>query len=270
MLKPYQTPARDEPAWWFVISAGNMLLDQNNMPPHGALELLRWPDLTDYTVVHLGRLRERNCYLVIADLDDPNFTELGQFESVRLLIQQQDEELFALAARAKQVTEFIQTHRYCGRCGSRMEVIDWELAMQCNRCQHRCYPRISPCVIVAITKQDKILLARGKRHREGLFSVLAGFIEAGETVEQGLAREVHEEAGIRIKNIEYVGSQPWPFPHSLMLGFVAEWESGELRLDPFELEQGDWFGFDELPETPQPGSIADRLIQAARAKIEQA
>jgi len=178
----------------------------------------------------------------------------------------QDEARFLMAARAKQVAEFMATHRYCGRCGSRMQAVDWELAMQCHHCDHRCYPRISPCIIVAITKGEQILLARSKRHPAGLYSVLAGFVETGESLEQALAREVMEEAGIEVKNIRYVASQPWPFPHSLMCGYTAEWAAGDLHIDPIELEHGDWFAFDQLPSIPNEGTIAHRLIQAAMVK----
>ncbi|WP_127346360.1 NAD(+) diphosphatase [Pseudidiomarina mangrovi] len=270
MTKPYQRPAADEPAWWFILSAGDILVrEPDKLPPHGQLNSLAMPDLSAYQLVFLGELRERNCYLVVADYGDNNFGALGEFVNLREILALGDDELFAVAARAKQITEFLSTHQFCGRCGTRMQAVDWELAMHCHRCEHRCYPRISPCIIVAIRRQNTILLARGKRHPEGLYSVLAGFAEAGEPLEQTLAREVYEEAGIRIKNARYIGSQAWPFPHSLMLGFVAEWDSGDLRLDPFELEDGDWFAIDQLPRVPFQGTIARRLIETVIAEIEQ-
>lgn len=269
MTKPYQRPSADEPAWWFICSAGEIVLDDNNQPPHGRLDDLPLPTLDDYGVVWLGEVRERSCYLVLADYGDDAFAALGEFQSLRPMIAQHDEEMFSMASRAKQVTEFISTHRFCGRCGTRMQSVDWELAMQCHTCNHRCYPRISPCIIVAIRKGNEILLARGKRHRPGLFSVLAGFVEAGETLEQTLAREVMEEAGIKVSKVQYVCSQPWPFPNSLMMGFTAEWQSGELHLDPFELEEGDWFNIHELPETPLAGTIAHRLIETVKSQIDQ-
>lgn len=268
MVKPDSRPAADEPAWWFVISSGELLFTSpESEVPVGCLNDLTLPDLTDYPVAFIGELRERSCYLVVADHQDPNFAALGEFRVIRELVWANDEELFAIAARAKQVAEFMATHRFCGRCGTRMQAVDWELAMQCQQCKHRCYPRISPCIIVAITKTDEqghphILLARGKHHPEGLYSVLAGFVETGESLEQALAREVMEEAGIQVKNIRYVKSQPWPFPHSLMCGFTAEWESGTLHIDPIELEAGQWFPFDQLPIIPREGTIAHSLIQA--------
>ncbi|MDN7125027.1 NAD(+) diphosphatase [Pseudidiomarina sp. 1APP75-32.1] len=269
MTKPYQRPSADEPAWWFICAGGEIVLDDDHQPPHGRAEELPLPTLDEYQIIWLGEVRERSCYLVLADYGDDAFAALGEFQSLRPLIEKHDEEMFSMASRAKQITEFVSTHRFCGRCGARMQAVDWELAMQCHTCKHRCYPRISPCIIVAIRNGKKILLARGERHRPGLYSVLAGFVESGETLEQTLAREVMEEAGIKVKNVQYVCSQPWPFPNSLMMGFTAEWESGDLHFDPFELEDGAWYGFDELPDIPLPGTIANRLIETVKAQIEQ-
>lgn len=272
MIKPDSQPAANEPAWWFVIASGELLYATPTDPaqgpqlPHGTLAQLPFPDLQDYPILFIGELRERACYVIIADHGDPNFAALGEFGSVRDLIVCNDDDLFAVAARAKQVADFVLTHRFCGRCGARMDAVDWELAMQCGHCQHRCYPRIAPCVIVAIRHQDQVLLARGKRHPEGLYSVLAGFVESGETLEQALHREVFEEAGVKVKNLRYVASQPWPFPHSLMVGFTADWAAGEIRLDPFELEEGAWFKLDNLPRIPPAGTIAHRLIMALKSK----
>lgn len=269
MTKPYQRPAPDEPVWWFVISGGELLMTEAKQIPHGLLEDLPFPDLTEYKTVFIGELRERHCYLVIADYGDSNFTAVGEFLSVRELIIGSDDELFAMAARAKQIADFLATHRFCGRCGARMQAVDWEIAMHCHSCQHRCYPRISPCIIVAIRKGNQILLARGKRHPEGLYSVFAGFVEAGEPLEQTLMREVMEEAGVRIKNPRYVTSQSWPFPNSLMMGFLADWESGDIRIDPFELEEGGWYDINDLPKIPQQGTIANKLIMRLKAEIDQ-
>lgn len=269
MNKPYQKPAEDEPVWWFVISAGDILVAEDKQIPHGFLSDLPMPDLREYKTVFIGELRERHCYLVIADFGDNNFSAVGEFVSVRELITDGDDALFAMAARAKQVADFLATHRFCGRCGARMQAVDWELAMHCHSCQHRCYPRISPCIIVAIRRDKQILLARGKRHPEGLYSVLAGFAEAGESLEQTLEREVMEEAGVQIKNPRYVASQSWPFPNSLMVGFIADWAGGDVRIDPFELEDGGWFNINALPKIPGHGTIANKLIMRLKAEIDQ-
>ena len=268
MVKPYSRPAIDEPAWWCVVSSDQILLTDDNDLPFGCLQDLPFPDLEDYTVVLIGELRERSCYLVIADYLDESFAD-GSFQSFRTLLDEHDMEKFALAGRARQFSDFLSTHRFCGRCGTRMQAVDWELAMHCHQCQHRCYPRVSPCIIVAITKGDTLLLAQGKRHKPGVYSILAGFVEAGESLEEALAREVHEEAGIEVKNIAYQLSQPWPFPHSLMMGYTAEWASGDLHIDPHELVTGDWFPINDLPPIPPHGSIARTLIEKVIGKNQQ-
>lgn len=268
MVKPYSRPAEDEPAWWCIVSSDQIFLTDDKDLPFGCLQDLPFPDLADYTVVSIGELRERACYLVMADYLDDRFTN-GSFESLRSLLDAKDLEKFAIAGRARQFSDFLNTHRFCGRCGMRMQAVDWELAMHCQQCQHRCYPRVSPCIIVAITQGNKLLLAQGKRHKSGVYSVLAGFVEAGETLEQALIREVHEEAGIEVKNITYQLSQPWPFPHSLMMGFTAEWAHGDLHIDPHELVTGDWFAFDQLPDIPPHGTIARTLIEKAIGKTTE-
>lgn len=265
MATLYSKPAADEPAWWFIVSSDHLFLDERGEVPFGCLQDIAFPDLNEYRVVEIGELRERSCYLVMADYMDEQFTG-GEFAPLRQLLVVEDMEKFAIAGRARQFSDFLNTHRFCGRCGARMQTIEWELAMHCNQCQHRCYPRVSPCIIVAIRKDDKILLAQGKRHRAGLYSILAGFVEAGESLEQTLEREVYEEAGIRVKNIQYHLSQPWSFPHSLMMGFTAEWAEGELHIDPHELVTGDWFAFDNLPTIPPDGTIARTLIDLSQKR----
>ncbi len=118
-----------------------------------------------------------------------------------------------------------------------------------------------PCIIVAIRREDSILLARHVRHRNGVHTVLAGFVEVGETLEQAVAREVMEESGIKVKNLRYITSQPWPFPQSLMTAFMAEYDSGEIVIDPKELLEANWYRYDDLPLLPPPGTVARRLIE---------
>ena len=178
------------------------------------------------------------------------------------------EPFFPLVSRAWQVALFLRTHRFCGQCGSKMTRVDWELATHCHHCQHRCYPRISPCIIVAIRKGDQILLAHGRHHKNAMYSTLAGFVESGETLEQAVHREVFEEVGVRVENLRYFGSQPWPFPHSLMCGFLADFKSGDIKVDEKEILAADWFSMDELPNIPPVFSIAGQLIQQTRLDIE--
>lgn len=175
---------------------------------------------------------------------------------------------FSVIGRAWQYIHFLRTHRYCGQCGSAMHKIDWEMAMQCQQCQHRCYPRVSPCIIVAIHDNDRILLARGVRHRDtNIYSTLAGFVESGESLEQAVHREVFEEVGVRVKNLQYFGSQPWPFPHSLMVGYVAEYAGGDIVCEEHEIDDARWFSLDALPKTPPRLSIAGQLIDAVITQL---
>lgn len=169
--------------------------------------------------------------------------------------------LFAVGGRAVQIVQWGRTHRYCGRCGAETHTAPSERAQVCPQCNLMAFPRLSPAIIVRIRRGEQILLARNHRFPPSRFSVLAGFVEPGETLEEAVAREVREEVGIRVCNIRYFGSQPWPFPNSLMLGFTAEFAEGELVVDESELAEAQWFTRDNLPDLPPPISIARRLIE---------
>jgi NAD+ diphosphatase len=177
---------------------------------------------------------------------------------------------FQHLAQAWQYATFLRHHKYCGQCGAQMHKVQWEMAMHCHRCQHRCYPRVSPCIIVAVRRDDKILLAKGVRHQtSGFFSTLAGFVESGETLEHAVHREIKEEVGVEVTNIEYFGSQAWPFPHSIMVGFLADYAGGDLVLDKNEILEADYFDVDNLPNIPPTLSIAGRLIEETVKRIKK-
>ena len=167
---------------------------------------------------------------------------------------------FAVAARALGLTAWDFDHRFCGRCGAPTTRSTTERLRSCTRCGHGAYPRISPAVIVLVERDGRALLARNARFTLPFFSTLAGFVEVGETLEQCVAREIREEAGIELRDVRYFGSQPWPFSGSLMVGFTAEWAGGELVADPSELAEAGWFAPDALPPLPPPISIARALI----------
>ena len=171
-----------------------------------------------------------------------------------------DEEIWMAAGRAVQIVEWERVNRFCGSCGAPNELVRGERAMRCPECGLLRFPQLSPAIITLVHRADEVLLARSHRFPEGLYSALAGFVEPGETVEGALIREVEEEVGLRVTNLEYRGSQPWPFPNSLMLGFFAEYESGDIVLEEAEIAAADWFPVDELPNIPGPISIANRLI----------
>lgn len=167
---------------------------------------------------------------------------------------------FGIASRALGLTAWDHDHRHCGRCGGETVRSAHERVRTCTRCGHGAYPRLSPAVIGLVERDGCALLARNARVALGFHSCLAGFVEVGESLEEALAREVEEEAGVAITDIRYFGSQPWPLTGSLMIGFTARWAGGELRPDPTEIVDAGWFRADALPPVPPPFSIARALI----------
>ncbi len=167
------------------------------------------------------------------------------------------------ACRALSLAQWRSVSRFCGRCGSAQRDKADETARLCPSCGHVTYPRLSPAILARVHRGGRILLARNAAFKSGIFSVLAGFVEPGESFEDCVVREVEEEVGIRVRNVRYLGSQPWPFPDSLMVGFEAEWESGELSPDGIEIAEAGWYGPDDHPPLPLPGSLSRRIIDAA-------
>ncbi len=182
------------------------------------------------------------------------------FQELRSLLGLLDEKSFSLAGRAFQVLHWDRTRCFCGRCGSETEQKKDELAKKCPKCGLVTYPEVTPAIIVAVIRGQEILLARSRRSKGIFWSVLAGFVELGETFEECVKREVREEVGIDVRNVSYFGSQPWPFPHSLMVGFTADYADGEIRIDEAEILDAGWFGADALPQIPRTGTIARQLI----------
>jgi NAD+ diphosphatase len=178
-------------------------------------------------------------------------------------------DLSQIANYAVQILNWDKNFQFCGRCGTRTEELIKERAKRCPNCQFINYPRLSPAVIVAVIREDRILLARPKRFKSKMYSVLAGFVEPGETLGECVKREVLEETNVLVKNICYFGSQPWPFPDSLMVGFTAEYKSGKIEIDKEELLEANWFKADGLPETPTKISIAGHLIDWFVNKVHQ-
>jgi NAD+ diphosphatase len=172
---------------------------------------------------------------------------------------------WALAGRAVQLAEWARTHRFCGRCGTPTEPSPADRSMRCPSCGLLAYPRLAPAMITLVTRgapgpDQQALLARGVQFRQPMYSCLAGFVEPGESLEQAVVREVREEVSVEIGDVAYRGSQPWPFPHSLMIGFRAVWQSGEIVPDPTEIADAAWFRRDDMPPIPPRISIARRLI----------
>jgi NAD+ diphosphatase len=187
---------------------------------------------------------------------------------LRALYGAVDDATFKMAGRAVQIVDWAATHRFCGRCATPTERTPGEHAMRCPSCGLSAYPRIAPAIIVLVRKGDLALLAHGVRFPAPFYSTLAGFVEPGESLEETLVREVKEEVGVDVGDIRYFGSQSWPFPHSLMLGFFATWKAGEIVIDPSEIVDAKWFSASELPMIPPPLSISRQLIDAWLADVE--
>jgi len=218
---------------------------------------------------YIGSFKDQPCYAAETTSGDQPVKSF-EFRDLRSLLSHLDEALFWVAGRANQLVDWQRTHQYCSACGQPTEDKADERAKICLQCGLVNYPRLSPAVIVAVIKEDKILLARNSRFKMPFYSVLAGFVEPGETVEQCVHREVKEEVGIRVRKIRYFGSQPWPFPNSLMIAFTAEYASGDIEVDPTELRDAGWFTKDELPQVPSSISIAGRLIEYFSGDQKQA
>ncbi|MCX4024794.1 NAD(+) diphosphatase [Spartinivicinus marinus] len=216
-------------------------------------------DLVDQqTVVPLARYQ--NQILFLATLESIETVDSVQLIGLRRAMLAATANERQLLGYAGHLVSWMEQHQYCGRCTRPLQWHPVERAKQCECGAPPLYPAISPCIIVLITRGDQVLLARSPRFPEGVFSTIAGFIEPGETIEHGVIREVAEEVGITIKNLQYKGSQPWPFPQSLMIGFHAEYDSGEIEVDGDEIEAADWFSLSDLPILPSPMSIARWLI----------
>ena len=166
------------------------------------------------------------------------------------------------ASRKAEIAEWQRVNRYCGCCGSEMKPHDNpnERAMVCGSCGYNAYPKIAPAIIVLVTKGGKALLQRNTHYKGVVWSLVAGFVDPGESLEDAVRREIREEASIEVKDIRYFGSQTWPFPSNIMIGFRAEYASGELKPDGEEVVESGWFDRDNLPEIPRPGSIARRML----------
>jgi NAD+ diphosphatase len=232
------------------------------VPPLSAISTLA----PDAALHFLGEMGSVACVAVPLPEDAPEPEGL-RYVGLRALFFKLPDPLLAVAARAFQIVEWDRTHRYCGRCGTPTRDKPGERAKECPACGHVAYPRVSPAMMVLVTRGRDVLLARAPRFPPGMFSALAGFVEPGETIEDCIRREVREEVGIEVGNITYFASQSWAFPHSLMIAYTAEYAGGELTPDESEIAEARWFACDEVPELPPSISISRRLIEATVARL---
>ncbi len=248
--------------WAVVHCRQQFLLDSNGVLfPRDWLKRLDLPLLSEQG---LGHFDGEPVFLF--ELDFPAEVPGARWQGLRQFMQEDDRDLFQLLGYATQIGTWVRQHRFCGSCGAPMQSRAGERAMYCAVCGVQHYPRLSPSMIVLVTRGDDVLLARSPRFAPGVYSTLAGYVEPGESVEQCVAREVREEVGVAIHAPQYIASQGWPFPHSLMLGFHAEYAGGDIVLQPEEIEDARWFAIDSLPALPARQSIARYLIELYLAR----
>ena len=237
-------------AWLKVEENGNFALPQ----------AIDFPDFMDLELPELGSFRGNSCLGYRHDLESPEKFNLTAVD-LRDAALQLDKPLKKLILRGKPVLEWLATRKYCSVCGNLLEDHEQEEARFCPNCRMLFFPKISPAVIVLVKRDDgRILLAHNQRFKHKVYSMIAGFVEPGETAEDAVRREVREEVGLEIKNIQYKYSQSWPFPDSLMLGFTAEYASGQLSPDGEEIVDANFYSIDDLPPLPGKSSIARRII----------
>lgn len=254
---------------WFIFDKNNVLYFKNR--ENGEIffpEIVSPSEIGIETSepLFLGLVDGKNCWAaeVISDtacIGDCCGAAERNFANTREIYLSIGDELFALTGRALHLKNWNKSWKFCPACGESLEDSKKERVKICVKCKTPYYPVLSPAIIIAITKKDKLLLAHNNMYpNPNRYSVIAGFVESGESLEDTIRREVMEEVSIRVKNIKYFGSQSWPFPNSLMVGFTAEYESGEINVDGTEIGHADWFSPDNFPEIPPYGSISRRLI----------
>lgn len=277
-------PGQDVAGDWFVFQGDRLLVELGPLqaapddpriqsrPSWARLPLRKRsmdPDLLGFKpvrILYVGCLDGTHCWAVEAPADAPIPPATG-WSGLRSLFSVLGDAEFAVAGRALQLIDWDRTHQFCGRCGGPTRAKSEERARVCPPCKLSVYPRIAPAVMALIRKGRQVLLGRSAHFPSGMYSALAGFVEPGETLEQCVAREVEEEVGLRVSNIRYFASQPWPFPHSLMIAFVCDWESGEIVPRDGEIEAAHWFDVLQLPTLPSRISISRRLIDSVTEEM---
>ena len=228
---------------------------------------LKWSEMEFIDTQFLGFLNDKPCFIRELTPDSP-VSDQAMLAPLRTLLGRMPDALFSICSRSLQLTDWKNNNKFCGVCGSKMKGHESERAMYCECNNILIYPKISPCIIVLVTNGENLLLAHNKNFPGNFYSTLAGFIEAGESAEDAIHREIFEEVKVKVKNIEYFGSQSWPFPSQLMLGYHAEYLEGEIKPDGVEIDNADWFHFENLPQVPTGNiSISGQLIESYINKL---
>ena len=228
---------------------------------------LKWSEMEMFNKQFIGYLNDQPCYLLEITPESKLDDDLV-LTPLRNLLGRIPDSLFTVCSRSLQLSEWMRNNQFCGVCGTKMKMHETERAMFCECNNVLVYPRISPCIIVLVTKGEELLLAHNKNFPGTFYSTLAGFIEAGESAESAIHREIFEEVKVRVQNIKYFGSQSWPFPSQLMLGYHAEYLEGEITPDGEEIDLADWFHYKDLPNVPTGNiSISGQLIESYLEKL---
>ena len=250
--------SEEEKAFWFIFNGDNILINKKD----GFIPFVKKTDIGEITPPKhsfIGSLDKYPCFCGITSYIGP--LEQYEFINIRSVYQLYGERFFNIVGFARQLAVWEDEHGFCGRCGKKTRNVLSERAKICPECGLILYPIVTPAVIMAVTKGDEILLVHANKYPSGFYSVLAGFVEPGETLEAAVKREVKEEVGIEIADIKYFTSQPWPFPHSIMIGFNACYAGGDIVADGTEIESAAWYKIDNLPANiPSPMTISRKLI----------
>ncbi|HII09446.1 MAG TPA: NAD(+) diphosphatase [Methanosphaera sp.] len=203
--------------------------------------------------LYIGTYKNHDCFVVNVD-GEGNFCQLYK-------VYEMNKDAYQIATRGVLINDWYMLNQYCGKCGTKTQVKPNSMAFICPNCKTTFHGKIQPAVIIAIHKDDKLLMARHTYDTRVRYALIAGFVEMGESIEEAVKREVKEEVGINIKNIQYMGSQPWPFPNSLMCAFKAEYDSGDIQVDGDEISMAKWFSKDEIEDIESDISIYSKLIE---------
>lgn len=253
----------------FVIETDRLLARADEqggfvLPTFGALA--GWPTACS-APLHVGRLGAGSCWMCVVESAEPVPPSGWEWCDTRAVLAAMTPAESQALSCARQLMWWERRHQFCGVCGTATVGVVEERARRCPKCSAIFFPVASPAIIVAVTRGDALLLAHNKNFRAGVFSLLAGFVDPGETLEQAVVREVREEAGIEIGDLRYVTSQPWSFPSSLMMGFEARYLGGEIQVDGKEIGEAAWFQRGALPQIPRPGTVARHLIDRWVASV---